>query len=462
MTKIAAVAENYQPNSVGEAIRQVVESAGGMDWLQPGQTVVIKPALNSAVQFPFTASPVSCAELVRMCLERDAGKVIVADETGFEHTMFKHWKYGNFAGFDKDQTIKAFKKTGIYDAVMKVAQELNARERIHITTFREEGWRKHTFDWNSTLHSEWLREQLEEAEKMCGQEVQRVYIPRFFDGRYIPQLIQGSSKKTAAGLYVPNLLDKADHIINVFRISTHIWSNYTMAIKNWVGIMRPDDRIWMHQLNYLKNNRHVVNGLGSDDPLRTEPLYHEQLADLHVPHIEKERLCVADATKIIVAGGPDKTNRPLCQANLVLAAGDIISADVVGLAILRYGILKAPDGLQGQLDPQPAGWREALRGVYKDLRWPEEEHVFRGTDPKLCDLEFSNWDWVVIQRARELGLGAMEPNDLQLVFPEEGSPFEVSSQKRDWITEDTLRPPKYKLNSLTDADSRTNDQITGP
>ena len=63
----AAIAENADPSRTGEAIRRVVELTGGMDWLEPGQTVVIKPSLNSSGQFPFTSSPVSCAELVRMC-----------------------------------------------------------------------------------------------------------------------------------------------------------------------------------------------------------------------------------------------------------------------------------------------------------------------------------------------------------------------------------------------------------
>ena len=78
----AAIAENADPSRIGEAIRRVVELTGGMDWLEPGQTVVIKPALNSDGLFPFTASPVSCAELVRMCLARGAAKVYVADEMG--------------------------------------------------------------------------------------------------------------------------------------------------------------------------------------------------------------------------------------------------------------------------------------------------------------------------------------------------------------------------------------------
>ena len=90
---------------------------------------------------------------------------------------------------------------------------------------------------------------------------------------------------------------------------------------------------------------------------------------------------------------------------------------------------------------------EAVSGLVKDLKWPEGKNVFRGTDAKLCDPEFSNWDWVAIQRARELGLGVMSPDDLQMVFDKKDSPFAVSSEKRDWITEDALRKPKYKLKS---------------
>jgi uncharacterized protein (DUF362 family) len=441
----AAVVEATDPSRTGEAIRRVVEMAGGMAWLEPGQTVLVKPALNSAGQFPFTASPASCAVLVRMCLERGAAKVYVADEKGFEHTMLKHWKTGQFAGFEKDMTIKAFKQTGIHDAVMQAAGAVSSDERVHITTFREEGWRRHEFAsaagrpaLGTTLDKEWVRRQLRSAEKWSGEKVRRKYIPRLFDKRL---------KKATPGFFVPTLMDKVDHVINVFRVSTHVWSQYTMAIKNWVGIMRPDDRVWMHQLNYLKNNRHERNGFDETHPIRSEPLYHEQLADLHLPHIDKERLCVADATEIILTGGPDDTDKPLCRTNLIMATNDVVAADVVSLAILRYGTLKASDGLRGHCEPQPGGWAEALRGAVKDLVWRDEEdkNVFRGTDSKLCDPAFSNWDWVTIQRARELGLGVRGPDDLQLTFDKGKSAFAVSGEKREWITEDALRPPMCTL-----------------
>ena len=61
---------------------------------------------------------------------------------------------------------------------------------------------------------------------------------------------------------------------------------------------------------------------------------------------------------------------------------------------------------------------------------------------KLCDPEFSNWDWVAVRRARELDHGASDPDDLQLVFDKKDSPFAVYFEKRDWITEEALSAPK--------------------
>jgi uncharacterized protein (DUF362 family) len=84
-----AITESPDQSQKTEAIRQAVELSGGMPWLEPGQTVLVKPSLNSKYKFPFTSSADSCAELVRLSLERGAAKVYVADEMGFEHTMLK-------------------------------------------------------------------------------------------------------------------------------------------------------------------------------------------------------------------------------------------------------------------------------------------------------------------------------------------------------------------------------------
>jgi len=93
--------------------------------------------------------------------------------------------------------------------------------------------------------------------------------------------------------------------------------------------MRPDDLIWMHQLGYLLTHRGTGN-----DPIRTEPPYNELLAELHASTVGRERLALADASSVIASGGPDESDKDLFPAQLVVAAGDLVSADVVGLSIL--------------------------------------------------------------------------------------------------------------------------------
>lgn len=444
---IAAVAGFAAANDKIAAIREVVYLAGGMPWLAPGDTVLIKPALNSGGPFPCTASAVACAELVRMCLEQGAARVFVADETGLEHTLSEEHLTGHFRGFEKDTTIRNFKTSGIWDAVMAVANELDARKRVHITTFRELGWSRYELlaqaidpdgaqSYVSHLYSQWVMAQTAKAETWYGNFLPRSYLMRPFD----------AFRSEVPGLYVPTLFDRVDHIINLYRLATHIWSHYTMAIKNWVGAMRPDERTWMHQLNYLRNHRHSSNGVEPNNPIRNEAPYHEMLADLHLPHAYKERLFVADAGKTILSGGPDGSDNPFHEPKVILATNDLVAADVLGLAVLRYGIIEAPDGLQGQIRPQPRGWIEAGYDFFTELDLPPmQKRIFRGTDVKLADRQFSNWDWVAVQRARELGLGAFGPDDVRLHFAESETPFEVPAPIRVWITEDVGRLPRFEV-----------------
>ena len=155
---------------------------------------------------------------------------------------------------------------------------------------------------------------------------------------------------------------------------------------------------------------------------------------------------MADAGKTILSGGPDGSDSPFHEPKVILATNDLIAADVLGLAVLRYGIIEAPDGLQGHIHPQPRGWIEAGYEFFGELDLPPmEKRVFRGTDVKLADRQFSNWDWVAVQRARELGLGALGPDDVNLHFAESATPFEVPAPIRAWIAEDVRRTPRFEV-----------------
>ena len=79
------------------------------------------------------------------------------------------------------------------------------------------------------------------------------------------------------------------------------------------------------------------------------------LAELHVSTAARERLVLADASEVIASGGPDESDKDLFPAQLVVAAGNVVSADVVGLSIIRMAVLasKLAGGLGGECHPVP-------------------------------------------------------------------------------------------------------------
>ena len=61
------------------AIRRAIEMIRGLDFLKPGDSVLIKPAINSPNPFPATTSPVMVSELIKILKERGAGTVFLGD-----------------------------------------------------------------------------------------------------------------------------------------------------------------------------------------------------------------------------------------------------------------------------------------------------------------------------------------------------------------------------------------------
>ena len=81
-------------------------------------------------------------------------------------------------------------------------------------------------------------------------------------------------------------------------------------------------------------------------------------------------------------------------------------------------------------------------GVLADqmmIPWREGGGMY-GNDGKLCDTSFSHWDWVAIQRARELGMGCPHPDELDLRFAPAGA-HQLPQSQRDWLEHDTALPP---------------------
>jgi uncharacterized protein (DUF362 family) len=76
-----------------EAVNRAIELAGGLDFIQAGQKVLLKPAMNSANGFPATTDPAVVALVADLCWKRGASRVIVADKPFFlksAEVIFEH------------------------------------------------------------------------------------------------------------------------------------------------------------------------------------------------------------------------------------------------------------------------------------------------------------------------------------------------------------------------------------
>jgi uncharacterized protein (DUF362 family) len=111
-------------------------------------------------------------------------------------------------------------------------------------------------------------------------------------------------------IHVARPVYDADLLINLPVVKTHRNATYSICLKNLVGVTHPRYR-----------------------PYRVSPSqWEEVVAEINLA--AHPALNIVDATTIMVAGGP--WEGPAEQTNLIIASGDRIAADVVGLALLKH------------------------------------------------------------------------------------------------------------------------------
>ena len=82
---VAGVAQGTRGEAIKRALRETAEAADGFSWLSKGDTVFIKPALNSGNPYPATTSPIAVAALIELLKEKGAGRVLIGDMCGIQH-----------------------------------------------------------------------------------------------------------------------------------------------------------------------------------------------------------------------------------------------------------------------------------------------------------------------------------------------------------------------------------------
>ena len=89
------------------ALNKAIELVGGLDFLSPGDSVLLKLALNSPNLFPATTSPFVVSELIALLKNKGAGDIFVGDKS-------PTWQ----------DTMNCLEKTGIYQAVVDAGAEI--------------------------------------------------------------------------------------------------------------------------------------------------------------------------------------------------------------------------------------------------------------------------------------------------------------------------------------------------
>ncbi len=264
-------------------VRKAVELAGGMDFINKGDSVLIKPNLNTGDPPPASTNPEVVYEVIEMIKEREPSRIVVGDKSSM-------WS----------NTLSCMKQNGLYDVINDAGAE--------VFPFEDDKWisvkPKEAANWKN-------------------------------------------------GFRIPKIIKEVDHIISVPVLKTHSIATFSMAIKNWVGIIAPKDRIL---------DLHLFN--------QNEPTFGNMIAEIHL--VRKPSFIVTDCTKAFVEEGPSQGK--VAEPNIVYATSDIVANDVVGLSLLK-----------------------AL-----------------GTEDRIQDV--SVWDHPQIRRAAELGLGIKRGGNLKLKY----------------------------------------------
>jgi uncharacterized protein (DUF362 family) len=187
---LAAIPRGADAAARARAVRAAARAATDFAWLSRGDTVLVKPASNSANPHPATTDPAAIHAMVSMLFERGAGRVIVADMSGVQ-----------FVRFGPDRLRGSTRAIMQANGIARAAEEAGAE----VQAFEEAGW--------------------------DGFHPEAIPVPGAWTGP----------------LWLPNVLREVDHVVLLPRCSRHILAGSTLGLKCAVGWWRHDARLEYHR-----------------------------------------------------------------------------------------------------------------------------------------------------------------------------------------------------------------------
>ncbi len=173
------------------AVKNAAQAATDFAWLSRGDSVLIKPALNSGNPYPATTSPVGVQAMVGLLKEKGAGRVIVSDMSGIEHVKLTE------DGLEGSSRA-LMEESGLAEAALNAGAELHFPE--------EAGW------------------------------------DAFFEDYPVDET------HWKQGIMMPNIIQEVDHIVLMPRCGRHLLLGNSLGMKNAVGYWRLDSRLEYHKV----------------------------------------------------------------------------------------------------------------------------------------------------------------------------------------------------------------------
>lgn len=170
--------------------QQMVDKASDFSWLKPGDSVLVKLALNSGNPFPATTDPWALDCILKVLKAKGASKIFVGDQSGVRNV------YWTQAGKQRGSSREFAQKAGLLTVI-----ESNGATPVF---FEERG----------------------------------------YDAYFAATPPQSGHWKTP--LYITSLIREVDHIVNMPRVGSHALADFTSGLKSAVGYLREDSRRELH------------------------------------------------------------------------------------------------------------------------------------------------------------------------------------------------------------------------
>jgi hypothetical protein len=276
--------------AIASAVRNIVlKATDNLSWLREGETVLLKPALNSPDPYPSTTHPLAVSTTAALLAGRGA-EVVIGDQSGIEHVL--HHPGGVLHGRTLDNYIRS---------------GMGAKSDFRFVSFEEGGWDEGFFRHSSANTGSWRD-----------------------------------------GFFITSWVKQADHIISLPRVSSHSQAGATLGLKSMVGMLREDSRMEFHA-NGPYNEFITRAARGStlapvDDGTGT---FFEKIVEISDAIRDRLRLTLFVATEVQATFGPDRFGlragpvslgrayvvRP--DPPLVFGSTDQIAAEAAALAVLK-------------------------------------------------------------------------------------------------------------------------------